>query len=142
MAASTTTTQVLEFDLGPDRYCVDIEYVSQIVEKQEFTPLPNAPEHIKGVIDLRGETTTILDPKVIFDIEADEEEDHIVVFDSDELDSDAVLGWQIDSVHQVVDVAPDEIERSPVEDRDGVHGLVNRDDGFVIWISPLSQMDA
>lgn len=142
MATTASTTQVLEFDLGPDRYCVDIEYVSQIVEKQAFTPLPNAPEHIKGVIDLRGETTTIIDPKVIFEIDADSEEDHIVVFDSDELDTNAVLGWQIDSVHQVTEVAPEEIEQSPVSDQEGVHGLINRDDGFVIWISPLSESEA
>jgi len=140
--AAESTTQVLEFDLGPDRYCVDIEYVSQIVEEQAFTPLPNAPEHVKGVIDLRGETTTIIDPKELFDIDADDEEDHIVVFDPDELDSDAVLGWQIDSVHQVSEITPEDIERSPVEDQEGIHGLINRGDEFVIWISPLSETEA
>ncbi|TKR25600.1 chemotaxis protein CheW [Natronomonas salsuginis] len=136
--AAASNTQVLEFDLGTERYCIDIEFVSQIVDRQHITPLPNAPTHVEGVTDLRGETTTIVDPKVLFDIEATGDEDHIVVFDSDQLGEGSAMGWQIDMVHRVVDVAPDEIESSPIDGQTGIEGVIDRGEGegFVIWVSP------
>lgn len=140
--AAASSTQVLEFDLGTERYCIDIEFVSQIVDRQRITPLPNAPAHVEGVTDLRGETTTIVNPKVLFGIEATGGEDHIVVFDSDELNEGSSMGWQIDTVHRVVDVTPDEIESSPVEGESGIEGVIDRGegDGFVIWVSPQAEL--
>lgn len=92
--------------------------------------------------DLRGETTTIVNPKVLFGIEATGGEDHIVVFDSDELNEGSSMGWQIDTVHRVVDVTPDEIESSPVEGESGIEGVIDRGegDGFVIWVSPQAEL--
>ncbi|MEF8772672.1 chemotaxis protein CheW [Halodesulfurarchaeum sp.] len=57
---------VLKFSLGDGRYCIDISHVEEIVDaNEEITPDPNADDHIVGVVDLRGETTTIVDPKSV-----------------------------------------------------------------------------
>ncbi len=52
---------VVEFLLGNEHYAVDLTDVREVVEYTAITPLPNAPAAVQGIIDLRGEITTILD---------------------------------------------------------------------------------
>jgi purine-binding chemotaxis protein CheW len=128
-------TRVLEFALGDERYCLDIEYVEEIVKRETVTRVPNTPDYVAGVVDLRGQITTILDPKVIFDIDVDGSEDLIVVFDPDGFDDQGAIGWLVDDVNQVMPVADSEVNPSPVE-QDHVEGVVDRDGEFVIWTTP------
>jgi purine-binding chemotaxis protein CheW len=55
--------QVLEFLLGKEHYAVDLFDVREVVEYTSITKLPNTPSYLKGIIDLRGEITTIIDLK-------------------------------------------------------------------------------
>jgi purine-binding chemotaxis protein CheW len=52
---------VVEFLLGKEHYAVNLTDVREVVEYTAITPLPNAPAVVQGIIDLRGEITTILD---------------------------------------------------------------------------------
>ncbi len=135
------TGQVLEFKLGPETYCVDIDYVTEIVDVGELTGLPNAPDYVKGVMDLRGRTTAIVDPKAIFDIDGvDDNAQRIIVFDPEIIANRKAAGWLVDEVHQVVKLDPDTIEAAPESGRDAVRGVINHEnddeEGFVIWVDP------
>jgi purine-binding chemotaxis protein CheW len=134
-----TARQVLEFRLDGEAYCVSIDYVTEIVDMGDLTPIPNAPAPVKGVMDLRGETTAIIDPKVRLDL-AGSVGDRIVIFDSAVFDDERSVGWAVDSVREVAQVAPEAVDDPPVE-RDHVRNIVKRDDGFVIWVDP-GEMDA
>lgn len=57
------TFQVLEFLLGKEHFAVDLFDVREVVEYTPITQLPNTPSYMKGIIDLRGEITTIIDLK-------------------------------------------------------------------------------
>lgn len=131
-----TDAQVLEFELGDETYCLDITYVAEIVDKGKLTQVPNTPAYVEGVIDLRGRTTSIVDPKTVLDVGDDEEGRRIIVLDPDHIDEGEALGWVVDEVQQVVDVDESDVDDSPVEDHDGVRGVIKRDDGFVIWLDP------
>ncbi len=52
---------VVEFLLGKEHYAVNLTDIREVVEYTAITPLPNAPAAVQGIIDLRGEITTILD---------------------------------------------------------------------------------
>lgn len=136
--ADTTRTdaQVLEFELGDETYCVDIAYVAEIVDMGQLTQVPNTPAYVEGVIDLRGRTTSIVNPKTVLGIRDDQAGQRIIVFDPDHIDEGEALGWVVDEVQQVVDVSEETVDDSPVDDHDGVRGVVKRDDGFVIWLDP------
>jgi purine-binding chemotaxis protein CheW len=54
------TSEVLEFTLGAEHYALDINIVREIVEMMPITAIPRAPEHIRGVINLRGEIVNIV----------------------------------------------------------------------------------
>ncbi|MFC4356851.1 chemotaxis protein CheW [Halobium salinum] len=135
------TTQVLEFGLGDESYCLDISYIDEIVDAGELTRIPNSPPHVEGVMDLRGRTTSIVDPKKVFDIHASgagEGRNRIVVFDPDEAGDGGAMGWVVDEVYQVITVDPDSLDDSTLSDDEGVRGVVKREDGFVVWVDPLA----
>ena len=134
-ATAEDETRVLEFALGEERYCLDIDHVEEIVKRETVTRVPNTPEYVEGVVDLRGQITTILDPKVLFDIDVEGPEELIVVFDPEGFEDQGAIGWLVDDVNQVMPVAESEVNDSPV-DQEHVEGVVDRDGEFVIWTKP------
>ncbi|WP_251343811.1 chemotaxis protein CheW [Haloplanus halophilus] len=132
----TRTVQLLEFELGSETYCVDIAHVAEIVDVSDLTVIPNSASHVEGVMDLRGKTTTIVDPKAVFGIEDDADGKRIVVFDPERTADGKSIGWIVDEVEQVVEVDESDVESSPVDDDEAVRGVIRRDGDFVIWVRP------
>ena len=58
-----SSIQVVEFVLGKEHFAIDLFDVKEVVEYTTITKLPNVPAYVKGIIDLRGEITTIIDLK-------------------------------------------------------------------------------
>jgi len=134
---STTEGQVLEFELGDETYCVSIDYVTEIVDVGDLTKVPNAPRHVEGVMDLRGRTTSIVNPKSVFGIADNGAEQRIIVFDPSIIEDQSAAGWLVDEVDQVVQVSDEQVDDSPGNDGNGsIRGVVKRDDDFVIWVDP------
>lgn len=138
MATSVTDTgQVLQFSLGPETYCVGIDHVTEIVGMGDLTAVPNTPDHVEGVMDLRGRTTTIINPKVVLNLGEREMGERIIVFDPDLFEEEQSVGWVVDSVSEVIRISEDQIDDSPVDD-DHIEGILKRGDDFVIWVKPRS----
>lgn len=137
----TTQTEemvrVLEFSLGEEYYCLDIEYVEEIVKRDAVTRVPNTPAFVDGVVDLRGQITTILEPKEMMDIETEGAQNLIVVFDPGQFEDQGAVGWVVDEVRQVVPITEAEVNSPPV-DAQYINGVIDREeyDQFVIWIEP------
>jgi purine-binding chemotaxis protein CheW len=59
--SQTKTFEVVEFSLENEQFAIDLFDVKEVVEYTTITKLPNVPPYIRGIIDLRGEITTIID---------------------------------------------------------------------------------
>lgn len=145
---STTNDQVLEFTLEEETYCVSIDYVTEIVDVGDLTTVPNSPRHVEGVMDLRGRTTSIVNPKAVFGLDDVADPQRIIVYDPEIVDNQAAAGWLVDEVKQVVQVDPESVDRSPAEDDEAIRGVIKQngesDDetgDFVIWIDPVAVHD-
>jgi purine-binding chemotaxis protein CheW len=134
--AATGEIQVLEFDLNDQRYCVEIEHVAEIVDEKALTSVPDSQPHVVGVMNLREQTTTIVDPKVVFGLDRPERDHRIIVFDTE---TDGQTGWLVDALDQVSTFERSAVQ--PQEDADTIHGLVSRDDGFLLWVDPTVVTD-
>jgi len=133
MSETVSDVQVLEFRLEDRNYCIDIAHVDEIVDKKELTPLPNSDPRVEGVMDLRGTTTTIINPKRVLDLEQTETGERVVVLESED-DEEGNVGWLIDAVNQVVSIDPENVDKSV--ESGSVRGIVRQDDGFVVWVKP------
>ncbi|SEG38944.1 purine-binding chemotaxis protein CheW [Halobellus limi] len=140
--ATARQMQVLEFELGGETYCVDIDYVSEIVDRGSLTSVPNAPEFVEGVMDLRGRTTSIVNPKTLLNVGETGEASRIVIFDAKQFEDEAAIGWLVDEVDQVLRVSMDDVEDPPMERSDFIEGIVRREDELVVWISPTKTESA
>ncbi len=137
------TTQILTFTLGEEAYCVPIEYVAEIVDDSTVRSVPNTDPHVEGVTDLRGETTTIIDPSELLEVDTEamltdggETRNRVVVLDADSLGTDSSMGWLVSTVNEVREVATDAIETGTVTDSDLLRGFLKDedDDEFTIWL--------
>jgi purine-binding chemotaxis protein CheW len=123
-------TDVLEFSLGDDRYCIDIAHVDEIVDATEdVTQIPNADANVVGVVDLRGETTTVVDPRVRLGVDGTPDGKRIVVLSDHE-----ATGLLVDDVHEVESADPDTVDESAASET--TRGVIRRDDRFVVWVKP------
>lgn len=66
----TGSIQVVIFVLGDEQFAIDLFDVKEVVEYTSITKLPNVPPYVRGIIDLRGEITTIIDLKHRLNISA------------------------------------------------------------------------
>lgn len=136
---ATETSDVLEFALDDERFCVDISYVSEIVAREELTSVPNTPEWVLGVMDLRGQSLQVLDPKAKFGVDGAPDGERVVVMVPEVGAEDKLTGWVVDSVHDVLTVARGDVD-DDVEGQ-GVHGALRpggeeADERMVIWVDP------
>ena len=85
---------------------------------------------------ISGISTSIVDPKVVFDIDGDGQHKRIIVFDPEIVEDQGAAGWLVDEVHQVVQVDDADVDVEAAEDDDTIVGVVKRDGEFVIWVDP------
>lgn len=85
-ATQAKTFEVVVFTLGKEQFAIDLFDVKEVVEYSTITKLPNVPPYILGIIDLRGEITTIIDLRNRLNLKADSgtatENSRIIVLDS------------------------------------------------------------
>jgi purine-binding chemotaxis protein CheW len=103
--------QYLTFTLGAESFGIDILRVQEIKGYTAVTPIPNAPPHIRGVLNLRGTIVPVVDLRSRFGMPAMEPgRSSVIVMVSN---ADGVVGLVVDAVSDVVDVAPADVVPPP-----------------------------
>jgi purine-binding chemotaxis protein CheW len=129
-------SEFLAFHLGAEQYGIDILRVQEIRSYEQPTRLAHAPECIKGVIDLRGRIVPILDLRVKLQCPevAYNESTVVIILDI----GNTVIGAVVDSVADVVLLAPELIKPAPQFESQGnvdpafVQGIANVDGRMLI----------
>ncbi len=117
-----TPLQFMTFILGEEEYGIDIMAVREIKGWTDTTTIPNAPAHVRGVINLRGIVVPIFDLRVRFGMgRTDASKTHVVIIVSIET---RIVGLLVDAVSGIIAVSQEKIR--PVPDL----GLP-RDDSFL-----------
>lgn len=106
------TVQVVEFVLGRELFAIDLFDTREVITNTMVTPLPSAPAFIRGIIDLRGMITTIIDLKDLMHIQSDSgvgKKTRIIVLDRSI--SHKPIGILVDDVYSVTTYGKDEIDK-------------------------------
>ncbi len=107
---AATAGEFLTFTLGQEEYGVDILKVQEIRGYDAVTRLPDAPEYIKGVINLRGTIVPVIDMRVKFRLEAKVDALTVMIVLNV---ADRVVGMVVDSVSDVVQLTAEQIRAMP-----------------------------
>jgi purine-binding chemotaxis protein CheW len=101
----------LTFDVESEEYAVPIGYVNEIVGMQKISEVPDVPEFIRGVINLRGKVIMIMDARLRFGLpwRNYDERTIIIVMDLEHMPT----GLVVDRVNEVVTIAPDNVTPPP-----------------------------
>jgi purine-binding chemotaxis protein CheW len=140
--------QVVEFILGNELFAIDMFDVREVVEYTTITKIPNVPSYIRGIIDLRGEITTIIDLRHRLNIPSGknhtEESDRIIVLD--EKTTKSKTGILVDDVTSVSTFEASQVDyasSSISQEDNAIIGIIKRKvkmkdkekNELIIWIN-------
>lgn len=134
----TEVRQYLTFKLGEEVFALDVEKVREVLDYTTITRIPRTPEFMRGVINLRGSVVPVVDLRLAFGMAATEKtvSTCIVVTEVSMDGENVVLGALADSVEEVIDLEPDQIQPGPrlgtTINTDFVRGMGRRETGFVV----------
>jgi purine-binding chemotaxis protein CheW len=138
VAGITEATQHLTFKLDEEVFALDISKVREVLEYTTVTKVPQTPDFMCGVINLRGGVVPVVDLRLKFDMaEAEKTVNTCIIIVEVTLDGEsAVLGALVDSVQEVFEFEPDQIEPAPKIGTklktDFIKGMGKRDEHFIM----------
>ena len=110
-ADATAGNEYLAFKLGQEEYGIDILKVQEIRGYESVTRIANAPEFIKGVINLRGIIVPIVDMRIKFNLGEPRYDQFTVVIILSI--GGRVVGMVVDSVSDVTTLQPEQVRPAP-----------------------------
>lgn len=125
------------FRLGNESYSINIDYVRAIEQEYNIIPLPEAPDHIKGMINLRGEIIPVYSLRSRFCMEEMEtkKENQLLIARAGTVQ----LAFEVDSVVGIETIEPEQKKEVPIvvrgEMTNYIGGLLSINDKIVVEIS-------
>ena len=105
------TLEFLAFTLGEEEYGIDIQKVQELRGYDAVTHIANAPDFIKGVVNLRGIIVPIIDMRIKFNLGTPTYDQFTVVIILNI--AGRVMGMVVDSVSDVITLTPEQVKPAP-----------------------------
>ncbi|MGI6084223.1 MAG: chemotaxis protein CheW [Acetivibrionales bacterium] len=107
----TQKDRYLTFSLGKESYGVEVRYVIEIIGMQSITEIPEMPEYVRGIINLRGKIIPVMDVRLRFKKEPKDYSDRtcIIVIEI----KDILIGLIVDSVSEVISIPEQDVVDPP-----------------------------
>ncbi|AWZ48157.1 chemotaxis protein CheW [Clostridiaceae bacterium 14S0207] len=123
--------QVVIFKILDEQFAVETEKIKSINDMMEVTAVPKAPEYIKGLINLRGNVSSLLDANLLLGLEESKEQSSIIILNLQE----ESVGISVDEVSEVLDIEENLIEKTEeLKEKPYLKGVINFKDRIVTLI--------
>lgn len=129
--------QLVIFELDEEEYGVEISELREILRRPEVTPIPNSPDFIEGIINVRGQIVVVMDLEKRFNLVRDSKGKslHVILTEIGE----STFGAVVDEVTEVIRVPKDSIEAAPaiISEKisaDYVKGIAVLEDRLIILL--------
>jgi len=148
----------LTFKLGREEYGLELVRVREIIALMDITPVPLAPDYVRGVMNLRGRVIPVVDLRRKFGMQPTEDHDRkcIIVCDVQRNDQPIQMSILVDAVSEVLHIRAADIEDAPTfsagVETGFIHGIAKAKTGVKILLdidivlsaapTPLSAVDA
>lgn len=140
MSAGAEEIQAVTFGLGAESFAIPVTLVREILDYRETFRIPNGPDYLLGLTDMRGQGVSTIDFRLKLGLPpvAPTPATRILVIDAPLADRTLMLGLVVDRVLEVATFSNDQIEAAPdigVQWRsDYIGGVVRRAEGFVVLV--------
>ncbi|OGW42428.1 MAG: chemotaxis protein CheW [Nitrospirae bacterium GWD2_57_9] len=137
-SAIQETTQYLTYTLDDEIFALDISKVREVLDFTSITKVPRMPDFMRGVINLRGSVVPVVDLRLKFGMPKTEKTVNtcIIIVEVTVDNETTVLGALADSVQEVLDLEPGQIEPAPKIgaklNTEFIKGMGKRDTRFII----------
>lgn len=101
----------LTFKIADEEYGIPIQHIIEIVNIQRITEVPDMPDFVKGVINLRGQVIPVMDVRIRFHLSPKEYDDRTCVIVTQV--NDVTIGLVVDTVREVVNIPESNITPAP-----------------------------
>jgi purine-binding chemotaxis protein CheW len=110
-----TTNSYLTFKLREETFAVSVSKVLEILEIPQITKVPQTPEYMRGVLNLRGNVLPVIDTRLRFGMDkADDSVNSCIIVLKLSVDGEeVVLGAVVDSVQEVLEINDESITPPP-----------------------------
>ncbi len=132
------TNQFLAFNLESEIFAFDISKVREVLEFDSVTKVPQTPDMMKGVINLRGSVVPVIDMRIKFGMgEIEKTVNTVIIIIEIIIDEETtMIGALVDSVKEVMDLDSEHIEPPPSIgtklNTDFIRGMGKQNDEFII----------
>lgn len=133
--------QYLTFVLDDEVFALEIGKVREVLDFTTFTKVPQTPEFMRGVINLRGSVVPVIDMRLKFGMQRTQQGVNtcIIIAEVNMDGESTIVGALADSVQEVLDIAPDQIELPPKIgtslNTEFIKGMGKHGDQFVILLN-------
>ena len=140
MSDTLAPNQYITFRLGNELFAIDVASVREVLDLSPITHVPTAPPYMRGVINVRGSAIPVVDLRLKFGLPPTPETPNtrILVLELSIEGEQAVLGGVADSVHEVIELEPDQIAPPPTIAMrwrsEFIQGMGKRGDEFIILL--------
>ena len=131
----------LTFKLGNETFAANVAHVLHILGIPDITKMPNSPDYLMGVMNLRGQVLPVIDPHFRFKIEPQEitKDTCIVVIEIKHNEENYQLGSLVDSVEEVIEIQQEKIlpppELGAQYNSKYIEGVIQKGEKFILILN-------
>lgn len=144
---ATETKHYISFSLAGEFFVVDVQHVTQVMQASSFTPVPQAPEFLKGVTNFNGKIIPVVNLHQKFGFKEPENQSHqlIIILSVLFKDAEVEIGILVDDSDEVFEWNPSDVKPYPVSGNQEkgayIAGVINRKDRFSFILKVNSLFD-
>jgi purine-binding chemotaxis protein CheW len=137
-AAITKPTKFVTYKLDKENYALDIDQVREVVDYTSITKVPQMPDFVRGVINLRGSVVPVVDLRAKFGMPPTKRtvDTRILIVEVTVDQESTILGALADAVKEVIELEPEQVDPPPkIGTRlktDFIRGVGKRDNEFIV----------
>lgn len=141
--ASNVQNKYVTFKIGKEYYGLPIENVLSIEKPSKTTRIPNAPDYVIGLINLRGDVIPVIDLRTKLGMEKKQvdKDSRIIIIKEKEI----VVGLMVDSSKDVLDIDEENVDKPPTDESntiiDYISGIGKKDERLIFILNSLKLLD-
>jgi len=140
---NTEVYRFLEFSLGQEDYAIPLLSVREVISIPETTPIPKAPPHFLGIMNLRGQVISVVDLRTKLKIKpkGNNQEESVIIVDINGMN----LGIVVDSINKVLAFTQDQVNEVPeIETQvnaEYIQGVFRKEDSLTVLLDVAKVLD-